>query len=174
MSERKWWYLTFSKKTKRSRKALATFLLVLVVLGYLAFFALNAYIIASTAFIRIYPQGFSDAYDPVTNTTGISGTFTVDNSHWNSIDITEFEFDYILFAENGTEIIDNDNTPINIPRQQMTNITIDLTFNLTEMTEEKALALNNSDYLIFDVTLSFKYFLYGFYVNVELNTSLLE
>jgi len=56
----------------------------------------------------------------------------------------------------------------------MTNITIDLTFNLTEMTEEKALALNTSDYLIFDVSLSFKYFLYGFYVNVELNTSLLE
>lgn len=172
MSERKWWYLTFSEKSRKSRKALATFLLVLVVLGYLAFFALNAYIIASTIFIRIYPQGFSSS-NPDPNSIMINGTFLVDNSHWNSIDITDFELDYTLSANN-TEIINNDKEPIIIPRQQKTNVSIDLFLNASDLTTEQFNAINSTSYLIFDVSLSFKYFLYGFFVNVELNTSLVE
>jgi hypothetical protein len=171
MSERKWWHLTFSEKSRKSRKILAIFLLILVVLGYLAFFALNAYIIASTLFIRLSPQGFTSE-NPEPDVMILNGTFLLDNSHWNSIDITDFDLDYTLYA-NDTLIIQQERDPITIPRQKQTNVSIDLSFNASEMTSEQFNAINSSSYLIFDVSLSFKYFLFGFFVNVKLNTSLL-
>ncbi|MBD3193892.1 MAG: hypothetical protein GF317_02475 [Candidatus Lokiarchaeota archaeon] len=170
MSERKWYHLTFSEESKKTRKAIATFLLILVILGYLGLIALNGYIIASAAFIRIYPLGFTSSSN--STSFNLTGSFIVQNDHWNSIDVSNINLNFSLFTDNNTQLLGEQKDLGSIQRLQNTSIAIDLFFNASEITPVQFEALNNTNSILFDVSLSFNYFLYGFYVRVKLNTTI--
>ena len=153
------------------RKGLSRILFLVLLIGYLTLFGINAYIISSVTPLRIYPQGFSQSM-PDNQTIRLEGAFLVENDHWNSVDITDFEIDFTMLTENGTELISRTTGQDLIPRQQNTTITLGFNLTLADLSLNKFYALNNSEYLLFDMQVSFNYFLYGMNLGFQLQADL--
>ncbi|TXT58715.1 MAG: hypothetical protein BAJALOKI2v1_310003 [Promethearchaeota archaeon] len=159
------------KGARDLRKGISIIIFLGLLVGYLLLFGINAYVFSSIIPIRIHPQGFSQSM-PDNQTIRLEGQFIVENDHQNSVDISDFQINFTIFAENGTELISQTNTQDLIPRQQNTTVSLGFDLSLADITLEKFYALNNSDYIIFDMRISFKYFLYGIRLGFDLQADL--
>jgi LEA14-like dessication related protein len=167
----KWYYLRFGKKTEKSRKVISIILSIIITLATLGLIAGNGIVMLGTSGIRIQPQGFG--IDSPTNTTIVlNGTFNVQNDHFFSLDIRDIKINFTMFTDNSTEISGQEQTIGTIPRLQNKTINILLNFSLATLSPAKLSALNNTAYMVFDVSLSLKYFWYDLFLGVKFNSTI--
>ena len=165
--------LEFSEKSYKTRKFFSVILFLALLIGWTFLIGYNIYIAFATAEIRVHPQGFSGEYS--NSTMNMTGSFVVENDHWNAISIRDLNISMSISTDDGTKIQDVEIVQ-DIPAGQNTTITIPLIEfnNVTELTPEEYLtlysALNTTVYLHFDVSISLTYGLYAAYLNVKLQT----
>ena len=166
--------IEFSEKSYKFRKFLSVITFLALLFGWSFLIGYNIYIAFATASIRVHPQGF---YGEYTNSTmNVTGSFIVENDHWNAISIRDLNISMSISTDNGTEIQKVDLVQ-DIPAGQNTTITLPLIeFNNGSggMTIEDYMifysALNTTTYLHFDVSITLNYGLYAAYLKVNLKT----
>ncbi|MEJ2277746.1 MAG: hypothetical protein P8Y70_08370 [Candidatus Lokiarchaeota archaeon] len=141
----KWYYLRFGKKTEKSRKVISIILAIIITLTTLGLIGANGLVMLGTSGIRIQPKGFAMT-SPTNTTIVLNGTFNVEHDHQQQ-------------------------TIGTIPRLQNKTINIFLDFNLTTLSPAKLSALNNTAYMVFDVSLSLKYFWYDLLLGIKFNST---
>jgi hypothetical protein len=166
--------IEFSEKSYKFRKFLSVILFLAMLFGWSFLIGYNIYIGFATAQIRVHPQGFSGEYS--NSTMNMTGSFVVENDHWNAIAIRDLNISMSISTDNGTKLQDVE-LIYNIPAGKNTTLTLPLIeFNNGSGGMTIAdyltfyLALNSTVYLHFDVSISLNYGLYAAYLDVKLKT----
>ncbi len=163
--------IEFSEKSYKFRKFLSVILFLAMLLGWTFLIGYNIYFAFATAEIRVHPQEMSGSYDPTNITLG--GIIVVENDHWNSIAIRDLNISFTMYTDNDTKIIDDEKIQ-DVPSG--TNTTLNLTFQIfnASMTPSEYLALymaiNSTEYIRFDLSISLKYGLYAVYFDVSVQS----
>ncbi len=166
--------IEFSEKSYKVRKFFSVILFLALLIGWTFLIGYNIYIAFATAQIRVHPQGFSGEYS--NSTMNMTGSFVVENDHWNAISIRNLNISMSISTDNGTKIQDvelvqdipaGQNTTIILPIIEFNNDSLE-----TSILEYMILysALNTTQYLHFDVSISLTYGLYAAYLAVNLKT----
>ena len=165
--------IEFSEKSYKFRKFLSVILFLALLFGWCFLIGYNIYVAFATAQIRVHPQGFSGEYS--NSTMNVTGSFIIENDHWNAISIKDLNINMEIFTDNDTNIQDIDLVK-DAPAGKNTTITLPLIEfnNITDMTPAEYMifytALNTTEYLHFKVSISLNYGLYSAYLDVELKT----
>ncbi|MEJ2252588.1 MAG: hypothetical protein P8Y97_23375, partial [Candidatus Lokiarchaeota archaeon] len=151
-------------------KVISIILAIIITLTTLGLIGANGLVMLGTSGIRIQPKGFSMT-SPTNTTIVLNGTFNVENDHFFSMDIRDINLNFTMFTDNNTEIAGQQQTIGTIPRLLNKTINIFLNFNLTTLSPAKLSALNNTAYMVFDVSLSLKYFWYDLLLGIKFNST---
>jgi len=185
----------FRQESHRFRKFLSIICFLILLGGYSFLFIYNIYVTSATSQIRVVPQEFKTTEDESEQKITISGSLLIDNDHWNSISIKNFQLAITIFTENKTTKIDALRYTANIPNRKNTTLILTLEYQLNESLiesinpedysditditdlnpedyEELKEELQRSQKLIFQFNVSFDYGLYSIAANVELEHEL--
>ncbi len=166
--------IDFSEKSYGFRKFLSVILFIAMFFGWSFLIGYNIYVGVAAAQIRVHPQGFTGEYS--NSTMNFTGSFIVENDHFGALAIKDLNISMDISTDNGTllhqtEFIQTipagDNTPLKLGLIEFNNgsggvsIAEYMTFYL---------ALNSTEYLHLDTTISLKYGLYEVYFTINLKT----
>ena len=165
----KWYDFDFSdKRTKSIRKTASIVLLVVIIVGYLLIVAFNVFVFTSMLGLRVIPQEYIQS-TPDNETIVMQGSALIKNDHWNSLSVHDLRVGLNLYTDEGYSIY-NETLFTQIPRLQNTVLNLSFTISFGELSLETFASLNNTEYIQLDLSLSFRYGLYG--LAISLNTQI--
>ncbi|MFX1453794.1 MAG: hypothetical protein ACFFDB_00330 [Promethearchaeota archaeon] len=151
---------------RKLKKTVAIILLIVIILGYAFYIFYNIFVIWSVTEIKISPGEF-EIVDIDNETVSFEGSIEIDNSHWNSVDISDLVIDFTLLAENGTSILDDTIKKDKIPAREISTLEFEIELEVLSL---GFLILNSTSDFDMDLEISFWYGLYG--ITLSLQTSI--
>ena len=169
MSEKPIKWIVFRDYTLR--RQIAFVLLVVIIMLYVLYGILFAYSTASWLELKIEPQDFEE--NQLDNETiTMKGSVLIDNDHWYSVDIIDLSVNFTFKTDDKTKLVAEEIEKDIIPKREKTKIKFEIEWAYSDLELEDFLALNTTDYLDMELSISFIYFLNPISLELDLRVDM--
>ncbi|MFX0140444.1 MAG: hypothetical protein ACFFDN_42790 [Candidatus Hodarchaeota archaeon] len=161
--------IKFKEESKSSRQKISIGILIVLILGYIFLVLFNVVVAVSATGIRVKTKNF-DRASVDNETIGIKGDIIIRNDHWYSVDIDDIVIEMEISTEDGKEIKEKKKEISKIPRLKNEIIELDFTFSTSDIDPdiiEVYESLIDSDELIIEFSVSFRYTIYIIELEIE-------